>query len=69
MQNQPPKYVSPAGTWKTKLGLRAASVLCLIIIAGVGGSLAATPRVEMMAIMLLVLVPAVSRDTPPAWRL
>ncbi|KAK3305273.1 uncharacterized protein B0T15DRAFT_531800 [Chaetomium strumarium] len=58
MQNQPPKYVSPPGTWRTKLALRAASVLFLIIIAGVGGSLAATPRVEMTAVMLLVLVPA-----------
>ncbi|KAK4235108.1 hypothetical protein C8A03DRAFT_18098 [Achaetomium macrosporum] len=58
MQNRPPKYVSPPGTWRTKLALRAASVLFLIIIAGVGGSLSATPRVEMMAIMLLILVPA-----------
>ncbi|KAG7286270.1 hypothetical protein NEMBOFW57_008578 [Staphylotrichum longicolle] len=60
MQEQPPKYVSPPGTWKTKLALRLASLVFLVIIAGIGGSLAATPRVEVLSIMVLALVPALA---------
>jgi hypothetical protein len=60
MEGQPPKYVSPPGTWKTKLGLRAASILFIIVLAGIGGALAATPRVDTMMLMMVVLVPAVS---------
>ena len=60
MQDQAPKYVSPPGTWRAKLGLRIASVVCLIIIAGVGGSLATTPRVyDMTWIMGIAFAPAV----------
>jgi hypothetical protein len=53
---KPPKYVSPPGTWKTKTGLRAASLLCLVIVAGIGGSLAGTPRVWFDAVMVIVLL-------------
>lgn len=64
METQPPKYVSPPGTWKTKLALRAASLVCVIVLAGLGGSLATTPRVEMGTVVLVLLVPAVSRTNP-----
>ncbi|KAK4152168.1 hypothetical protein C8A00DRAFT_44719 [Chaetomidium leptoderma] len=57
MQTQPPKYVSPPGTWKTKLALRAASLVCVVVIAGLGGSLATTSRVHL-GLMMAVLVPA-----------
>ncbi|KAK3295092.1 uncharacterized protein B0H64DRAFT_418736 [Chaetomium fimeti] len=58
MENQPPKYVSPPGTWKTKLGLRAGSVLCVIILAGIGGSLAANERIDGGSLLMVVLAPA-----------
>jgi hypothetical protein len=61
MDGQPPKYVSPPGTWKTKLSLRAASIICLVVLGGLGGSLAAMPRVDTMMLMVVVLVPAVSQ--------
>ncbi|KAK4099347.1 hypothetical protein N658DRAFT_517426 [Parathielavia hyrcaniae] len=59
MEGQPPKYVSPPGTWKTKLGLRAASILFIIVLAGIGGSLATTPRVDTVMIIAVVLAPAI----------
>ncbi|EAQ84567.1 predicted protein [Chaetomium globosum CBS 148.51] len=59
MENLPPKYVSPPGTWRTKLGLRAGSVLCVIILAGLSGSLAANPRIEAGALLMVVLAPAI----------
>ncbi|KAK4043902.1 hypothetical protein C8A01DRAFT_12614 [Parachaetomium inaequale] len=59
MQTQPPKYVSPPGTWKTKLGLRASSIVFVIILAGLGGSLAANPRLSSTAWMMVALAPAV----------
>ena len=61
MDGQPPKYVSPPGTWKTKLSLRAASIIFIVVLAGLGGSLAVTPRVTALVIMMVVLVPAVSQ--------
>jgi hypothetical protein len=60
MDGQPPKYVSPPGTWKTKLSLRAASIVFIVVLAGLGGSLATTPRVDTMVLMMVVLAPAVS---------
>ncbi|KAH6842464.1 hypothetical protein B0I37DRAFT_314340 [Chaetomium sp. MPI-CAGE-AT-0009] len=58
MENQPPKYVSPPGTWRTKLGLRAVSVLCVTILAGVGGSLAANERIDAGSLLMVILAPA-----------
>ncbi|KAK3897001.1 hypothetical protein C8A05DRAFT_39446, partial [Staphylotrichum tortipilum] len=61
MQDQPPKYVSPPGTWRTKVGLRAASLLFIIILAGLCGALATTPRLEgsWSLILVLLFVPAI----------
>ncbi|SPQ26522.1 65edb3fb-c379-489a-9eac-a4c3862a4fa9 [Thermothielavioides terrestris] len=54
MDKLPPKYVSSATTWRSKLALRTASALFLIIIAAIGGSLANTPRVDVLGIMLIL---------------
>lgn len=61
MGKLPPKYVSPPGTWKTKLGLRATSAFFLVLIAAIGGSLATTPRVDFAVMMGIAFAPAVSR--------
>ncbi|KAK4223253.1 hypothetical protein QBC38DRAFT_373524 [Podospora fimiseda] len=42
----PPKYVSSPSAWRSKLVMRAWAILCCIIIAGVGGSIAALDGVE-----------------------
>ncbi|KAL2139465.1 hypothetical protein VTI28DRAFT_5132 [Corynascus sepedonium] len=58
MQTQPPKYVSPPTTWRTKLGLRVASMVFLVILCGLGGSLATDSRVDGDTLMIVVLAPA-----------
>ncbi|KAL2186966.1 hypothetical protein L209DRAFT_752783 [Thermothelomyces heterothallicus CBS 203.75] len=58
MQTQPPKYVSPPGTWKTKLGIRAASIVFLIVLSGLAGSLAADSRLDGTTLLIVVLGPA-----------
>lgn len=60
MDKLPPKYVSPPWRWKTKLGLRAASALFLLVLAGIGGSLATTPRIDFAVTMAIAFTPAVS---------
>ncbi|KAK3987293.1 hypothetical protein QBC44DRAFT_331810 [Cladorrhinum sp. PSN332] len=49
----PPKYAASPAAWKSKLVLRAWAVLCCIIIAGVGGSIAALDGVEGDFMLLL----------------
>ncbi|KAL2162468.1 hypothetical protein VTH06DRAFT_7381 [Thermothelomyces fergusii] len=58
MQTQPPKYVSPPGTWKTKLALRAASIVFLIILCALAGSLAADSRLDGATLLIVILAPA-----------
>lgn len=58
MENLPPKYVSPPGTWRTKAGLRAASLAWNIVLLGLVISLATTARVNTY-LPLLVVLPAV----------
>ncbi|KAL2129891.1 hypothetical protein VTI74DRAFT_7166 [Chaetomium olivicolor] len=56
MENLPPKYVSPPGTWKTKAGLRGSSLVCLVVVAGLLGSLATNDRLSV-TLTVVVLVP------------
>ncbi|KAK4133963.1 hypothetical protein BT67DRAFT_434565 [Trichocladium antarcticum] len=56
---QPPHYISPSGTWRTKLCLRIASMVFLVLVAGLGGSIVSSSRVDVWYIRILVLlVPA-----------
>ena len=63
---QPPKYVSPAATWRTKLSLRILSATFVVVIAGLGGSLLANGLSSLYIVVLLI--PAVRR-TPPSPRI
>ncbi|KAL1836115.1 hypothetical protein VTJ49DRAFT_5560 [Mycothermus thermophilus] len=60
MEGIPPKYTSPPRDWKSKFGLRLASILFLIIVGGLAGSLAANDRVEwMFEFTIAALCPAI----------
>jgi hypothetical protein len=62
MQEQPPKYVSSTRMWRSKVGLRLGSLVCLVVIAGLGGSLV-TGRSSSFtwSTMFYVFTPAVRR--------
>ncbi|KAK4140580.1 uncharacterized protein C8A04DRAFT_14828 [Dichotomopilus funicola] len=58
MQDPGPKYVSPLATWGTKLGFRATSIVCSIILAGLSGSLAANQQLYSALTLMIVIAPA-----------
>ncbi len=57
----PPKYVSPRWAWITKLVLRVASVVCLIVVAGLFGSLMSNPRIDTRPVFFTLMLPIVRR--------
>ncbi|KAK4126798.1 hypothetical protein N657DRAFT_677529 [Parathielavia appendiculata] len=60
MEDKPPEYVSPPETWKSKTALRAASLVFLVVIAGIGGSLSTMPRLDIAWLILIMVVPGLA---------
>jgi hypothetical protein len=60
VERPPPKYVSPRWAWITKLVLRVASVVGLVVLAGLAGSMMSNPRIHVSSLLFVMVLPVVS---------